>query len=522
MVADLWTPTIEVPRGHVTVELFDERGRCKQKEEGENFVSAYVTQCMKQMQRFAWGQYFPGTKNDDAYGRGIWDFPPMPFNHIACWNDASAEDAANEKNVIGGPIVAFASRFPQGSPDGARGIINFSEAVATGQTSLSWVWDWLTSNGNGTFQSVGWMNCYRAAASNVYPYGVYPDPFYGAVPLTVSIATATTFYRGGLWHDGTNWLTLHTTGQTAGSSGYAIYSVDPTTGIGTLVATLAGTDFRYQTSTGATPVNAFDLCKIGTDFYVIGTNSGGICQVVKYNSSGTVQWTVAHNAGASEMPVPSGGAGACITTDGTDLFVGYSNSTIYKLSASTGLVTATITVSALPTGSVITGISHDGTNLRIITSLGILCSVNPSTGALVTTDPIVVLDDGVGDGGTATAPFSGSWTGPSGAMNQSALMVFNTTTTSSSAMDDMAQSANMGLTNVNAPGDSSGSFPYGGGLHFRSGKVWWMTGNTSSSANPTRVMECTYTALGSRVKLASPVVKDSSKTMKITYTLTFA
>lgn len=524
MIADLWTPSIEVPHGKIKVELFNERDRCVHREEADNFISTYMVEVLKQYQRHCWGAYFPGVRNVDAYGRNLWNMPNLPFFHLACWNDASAEDAANERSVKGGPIVAAACRFPQGSPSNTRGIANISESVCT-PSAMTWVFDWLTSTGNGTFQSVGWMNCTSPGSPPVYPLGLFPDPFFGASPLLLNIATATTYYRGGLWHDGTNWLTLHTTGQVGNSSGYAIYAINPTTGVGTLEVTLptATGDFRFQTGGTTTPPNAVDLCKIGSDYYVIGhsinSTAGLGTQVTKYNSAGVQQWQVLHNGGASEMPDAASGYGRAITTDGTDLFVCH-GSNIYKLSAATGLVTATLSPTilggAIGTGA---GIAYDGTNLRVVTTGGIVYSVDKTTGALVTTAPLVRLGN-VGDSGTATSPFSNTFNTPTASMSPYAAVQVTT----AQANQQFFAGETLGTLAINYPGSIS-SLSWGGGLHFLSGKLYTLLADnaaTIGTTTPSRIWEVTYSALGSRAKLASPVVKDSSKTMKITYVLTFA
>lgn len=521
MVSDLIIPTIEVPRGRVLVELFNERGRCVQREEGENFISPYAIDVCKVFQRIAWSQYFAGTMTKDAFGRTGWDIPPLPTMHVGCWNDASAEDSANERAVKGGPIIAAASRFPEGSPTGIRGIINTAESVST-LPVMTYVFDWLTSNGNGTFQSVGWINASRPSSgfSPYMPIGCFPDPFTGTAPLAVNIAGGN-FYRGGLWHDGTNWLTLHVQGTTNGS-GFAIYAVDPTTGVGTLVFNISSADFSFATSYG-TFVQAIDLCKVGTDFYVIGTASAGGTTVAKYNSSGVQQWKVLHDGGVNEMPAVGTGQGWCITSDGTDLFVGFGlqnglGGKVYKLSTSTGLVTATITPAL--TDRSICGIAYDGTNLRI-DSNGFFWTMDKTTGAHITADPIVCLSANQ-DSGTATSPFTGTWVAPTPQINNAHSLVFNQNGTGGS-MDDMNRNGDLGLTGMNYPSfPGSSSYPTAGGMHYRAGKLWWMGGVSNGSAVHTWITEVVYNGLGSRTKLASPVVKDSSKTMKITYGLTFA
>lgn len=509
-------------RGHATVELFDDvTGRLYQREQGENFLSPFLIETVKQYQRNVFGMYFAGTRTLDSVGRQLWNIPPVPLSHIAAWNDSATESPSTERTMKGGLPVAFASRFPQGSPTGKRGVVSVPESTVSA-TSQTYVFDWVTSNGNGTFQSVGWCNC----DSSGNPLSIWPDPYYGS-GLAVSISTPTTYYRGGLWHDGTGWLTLHTAGQTSGTSQYAIYRIDETTGVGTLLVTLPSTAFRWQNGSTTVPPNAFDLCMIGTDYYVIGHNilstASGVTYVAKFNSAGTQQWLVAHDGGASEMPNGVTGLGWCITSDGTDLYVGYggaagtTNGTVYKLSASTGLVTGTISVPAALGTNAIVGIAWDGTNLRVVNQASRTATIDLS-GNLVS--PSIVGYYGVADSGTATSPFSGAYLGASSAMNQAGLQQFNNAS-AGNAMESMMQSSGYGIA-LSLPG-AVGSVPNGGGCHFKSGKMYIVNGSAAlGSSTYTRILEVTNTNLGTRCLLPSPVTKDSSKTMKITYTFTFS
>lgn len=530
-LAELWTPSLDVPQGHVIVELRDERGRITQREEADNFISVFSIEVLKQYQRFAWAQYFPGTRNYDAWGRTCFDLPGFPIQTLCCWNDATAENPSTEKAMFNGPIVAYASRFPQGSPTGGRGVINITESIAT-TSVLTFVFDWLTSNGNGTFQSVGWSNLYTGATP-LYPTGIHPDPFFGAPTLTFNITTPTTYYGHGLWHDGTNWLTMHTVGQSSGTSGMAIYSIDPTTGVGTLLLNIPTADYRYQNGISSPP-EPWDLCKIGTDFYVIGYTGSGT-RVSKYNSSGVQQWQVDHTGGASQMPSSATGFGHGITTDGTSLYVAFGslsgtiNHRVYKLSASTGLVVGSAVVPALLSGSTLhcpTDIAWDGTNLRIITANGLLFTMDPTTGATVNTDPVVQYTNGR-DIETVTSPFPGSGYHTNSYMNMVNLMNFgdNQNTGTMAAMNNNSANGGFGMSSsaLGLPGQES-TYRYGGGMVYRGGKLYCLVGNGANGAitTPNRLTELTYASIGSRTKLASPVTKDSSKTMKITYTLTFA
>lgn len=523
MIEHVESSLVEV-EGKVTVELFDDlTGRLYRREKADNFASVFLQDTLKQYQRNLFGMYFAGTRTTDSYGRYLWALPPFPLSHLAAWNDSSAEDSANERAIKGDLPVAFASRFPQGSPTGKRGVINISESTAS-PSSQTYVFDWAGGNGNGTFQSVGWCNC----TSSGYPVSLWMDP-YAPAPLTVNITAPTTYYRGGLWHDGTGWVTLHTTGQTVGSA-YAIYRIDETTGNGTSLCTLPASAFRYATNTN--PPNATDLCMIGTDYYVVGSlvdnSPGNPTHLAKFNSAGTQQWLVVHDGGTNEMPSGQTGNGLCITTDGTDLYVGHaywsgSGGKIYKLSASTGLVTATINLpSFIPAASSgVAGLAWDGTNLRVNSYSGLCNVVIDTSGNLVTPMPSPLpLYYGGGDSGTATSPFSGPYYGTTSHVNQLGYQQYGDTS-SSTAMDDMKQIGAMGLPSYGGTLSPPGTSLAIGGCHMKSGKMYSIV-SSGGITTPTRIVEVVGTNLGTRSLLGAPVTKDSSKTMKITYTFNFS
>lgn len=510
-IQDLVHTKIDTPRGLVKVELFDERGKLKQREEGENFISILMQKHMKWWQQYLWGTYHPN-HGVDTYGRKASQPSPLPFNSIGAWNYTAAEAPLTERQYMGGPLVAYASRFNQGSPTLQRGVINNSDSVAT-PNSHTWVWDWLTTTGNGTFQSVGWMN----TGSLLLPAALWPDPFYSTrAPLSLS-NTGVGSFRSALYWDGTNYFTMAcmVTPPVSGSSPYSLCSVDPTTGVLTQVFTTA---INYSTGSAVYP-NA--ICKLGTDWIIVGstTNSGGSTTIRRYDSGGTLQQTVVHDGGASEIAATV--YGLDITTDGTNLYISCTNGRVYRLDGTTLLITATITP-ALDSTNGICGVAWDGTDLACFNAAGKFWFMDTS-GVTILTKPMCLYLGASADSGTATSPFSGTFVVPGSPMAAAHDLIFWINGTNN-AMDDLAAGASFGSLSSNGINVNSGS-QGGGAIAFRGTDLYQFSGATFvpyTTAGGTAIVELTHSALGSRVLLGAPVTKTSAQTMKITYNLLFS
>lgn len=146
-------------KGHVSVELVDDRtGRVVATEEGDNYVnSAMWQEWAKYAQKAAWTVGYQGDASTVTArtldSRDPRLAPSLRNDVIAAWTDTTAEDTADLYPF--GEVVAWAHRWQQGSPSTRQGIVQPTLCTLTG-TAVSWVWEWATSNGNGTFQSVGW------------------------------------------------------------------------------------------------------------------------------------------------------------------------------------------------------------------------------------------------------------------------------------------------------------------------------------------------------------------------------
>lgn len=145
--------------GRVTVEIVDEgTGKVLDRLDSENYVNTgQWQQFAKALQKLIWTFGYQGdtttVTNDDYTNRDPRYVPTLRNDHLACWTDATAEDATDKFPF--GEIVAWAHRWQQGSPSTRQGIVNPTLCTLSA-SSVKWVWEWTTSAGNGTFQSVGW------------------------------------------------------------------------------------------------------------------------------------------------------------------------------------------------------------------------------------------------------------------------------------------------------------------------------------------------------------------------------
>lgn len=504
MSRDLVVPTLALPRGLVTVELADaDTGRIAYRETKENFLSAVTTEFAEWFQRFMWGAYNPvrtlASTGFDPIN------PPnyFPAKHLAYWNESAAEDSANERYVTK-PVVGYASRQPLGSPTGKRGVVNITESELT-DTYSKWVFDWTTSQGNGTFQSVGWTMISPAAGGN--PIGLWPVP--GIITLTHSGTNGSSGYPGyGLWHESSSFYTMD---WDSGGSQHRLKSFAEAGGAGSLVFNVPTT--AWQSSSGKRPAG---ICRIGTDWYMVGKDSSaGYPRVTKINSSGTQQYAT------NRTDIAGGHGFTDVTTDGTYLYAACSDGKVYRLVASDGSISATITPADLASMGPLGGIAWDGTDLYVHASTWrALVKIDTSGNTL---GPIAGYSSGY-EWFTATSPYTGScldnvgqnaspavranlWSDASGAQNFAGDLITSAGNTAPAATNFDFAVGNVYTGTYYAP------------LTYKGTDLW--AGHTTTNGGVLEASPVTFDNLASRVRLSSPVTKTSSQTLKITYQLDF-
>ena len=163
----LGTKTLKV-NGSVGVEMIDpRRNKVVSQQKSKNYINGtMINEWAKSVQKLVWTYGYQGdatTVTVNPYTNRDPRFMPTVRNdHICCWTDTTAETTADM--FAFGEIVAWAHRWQQGSPSTRQGIV-VPSLCTIGPTSVKWVWEWGTANGNGTFQSIGWRRISLATNS---------------------------------------------------------------------------------------------------------------------------------------------------------------------------------------------------------------------------------------------------------------------------------------------------------------------------------------------------------------------
>jgi len=527
--------------GHVKVELIDlATDTVVQIEEGDNFISIIGVEQIKSQIRAILNQFNvntvtaltdPGNRGRPGTASGYW-----PFWHIAYWNDATAEAPTTETHPRA-PILGAALKINTGSVAGRRGLPNLSEGSASHE-SCTFVFEWTSANGNGTFQSVGWVGMPNYASGGTWnttgaPNGIVPHPTAVAADFAGSFLNfPVTFGIRGLHYEtgGSYWVGVRN------AATWDIHSVNTTTGLTSLVVAIPNTMAAYNVSQGAA-YNLSDICRIGTDWYTIAvsTNSTGSSRIGKMNAAGAQQFSVTHDGGASEIAAGRYASGIC--TDGSNLYVGTCLSAgagppiIYQIDTTTGLISATITPDAAAIaamGGGVVELTVDSSYFYAISYTSNLVKLDKSTGALVGC-PVTLA--GTGESGTAVSPHTTTayTTGSAYAQAGNSLLL-GAVSASSNVQSQNVQSATHVFTS-GWPGNIVTTSKYGGGFIVDDdGMLVVAQANTQDA--PSNTVAGMYVvghkdtdklgaSLGSRVLLDNPVTKTSSHGLKISYTIEY-
>lgn len=458
--------------GVVTVQLRDaDTGRVVFEETRNNFLSLQSLEVAKWFQRFMWGHTNP-VVTTNADGSRPDEMPWFPANHLAYWNDSTAEDASTETTVMK-EIVGWASRYPVGSPSGGRGVVNITESELT-DASSKWVFDWVTSQGNGTFQSVGWCNLYNSTTLPI-PLAQFPD----TDRIVVTHSPTSTFGSSLWWDSGASEWVMTTYDGTSPK----VVSRDHTSGASSVEATLA--DWGAWGTTGAVR----GIAKISTDYVACGGSSTtGVLR--RHNSAGTTSWTATF----------SGYHLTDVTYDGTYIWSAGSDGLMRRHDASDGSVGLTITPWGSPTS--LAGIAFDSSDSNFwITDTFRTVKVDNAGGFV---GPVVGYA-GTNPTDTATSPWSGTVV-PSNSAYRSGYQLTLRNSVGTQA------SVNLQQNGSTVTGWSPGA------LALKSGELF---SGRANGINGSQITKVPMNTLGSRVKLSSAVTKTSSQSLKITYQFDF-
>lgn len=315
--------------GRYRVDLIDpDNGKVKQRHEADNYVTDAIDRFARHAQYIAAGpnhgmvadsDFSPQDPDQRAsyQGSGWWAHrPAAPWpianDSIIATNFAGAEDTTDEWGR--GNVVAAATRHKVTVPAaGPRGLINEAECtISADLRTYTWVWDWTTQQGNGTYRSLhmGAMEQYPARGENMaamacmvgatgkvlgYPatmgavirclaYCVDPDND-DVYALTVDAGVQMSVWK---------WTAAQWVAATASDAGGDFDWVAECS----LVCNVTQNILTYSTSTGSSLLyygNQIGFCKLPSagDFIVFCTgNNGTTHHFLRFNSSGT---TVTYN-----------------------------------------------------------------------------------------------------------------------------------------------------------------------------------------------------------------------------------
>jgi hypothetical protein len=481
----------DLTRGIVTVELSDaETGRIAYRETAENFVSNQSKAVARWFQRFMWGMFCPvETKNAAGYRPS--EMPWFPADHIAYWNDATAENAATEVNVQK-ELVGWASRNPIGSNSGKRGVVNISESEFT-DSYAKWVWDWTTAQGNGTFQSVGWT---RVHETNGFPMARFPEE--DLITVTHS-GTYTSMAAALAWSaSGSKWLMI----DALQASPYSVrlVSVGTSGGASTVEVTLSGWA-SYQGTIK-------DVDVYGTNYFSCGFSPTNYPRLVKHDSTGAVIWT------KDEGTQYAYHRGVTVDSSGKPWTAG-SDGIMRRHSASDGTVELTITPALAP--SALYGIAYD-----------------PADGHFWISG---LFSGGVG---IAKVDNSGGTVGPLFGLNANSYTVNSTVgnpdppagnyvVPASNGRDTFgfgrnvaSASSSTGYSVIRTPSIANNLTTVSSyGLPLAIGPSGVLYAGLSANAGTKYISSLAGATLGTRVRLSSPVTKTNTQNLKVTYQFDF-
>lgn len=403
------TPDLNI-KGRVAVDILNERGRVIDRQEADNYVNQTLWErYAKWAQRVAWTYGMtatPGVLTKTSHNqRDPRVAPALPAEHVVCWTDNTAEDTLDI--FPEGSIVAWAHRWGQGTPSIRQGLVN-PLLCELSEDEIKWVWEWTTTNGNGTFQSVGWRRLWWSGATGTATLADYaryagrliaaPATALSSVSISATmVGSAYTYVAmpmyynsddGRMYWNGPANHKLFSNPVTFSAGGFTMGAVQDDS------ASAIATGLGGNTVASSTlQVFAYKRLSPTGDWIAVGStgaaNANRRAVIRRVTPAGAVTWS---NANAATFAVES--CLADVTYDGTDIYaVGYhagtGGGTIYRIDPATGTVSATISVSGTPdyfgtaiggVGFHLVGIEWDATRgvLWLTTYDGRILTVNTS------------------------------------------------------------------------------------------------------------------------------------------------
>lgn len=297
----LWLPDKRLVHGHGVVELHDAlTGKLQQREPFDNFVSAIG------LERLSW-EVRNALHTGMPSGATVETAAVYPFDQLVA-TDYDGAEAPTTEAVLKGRIVAFADKTVYAGSNNKRGTCTAAECVADA-TKAKWVFDWPTTSGNGTIESLCWV---------ALPYTSVEAP--GTLMRYVwQLATPGTVANSiGYGLDVQGGKILGVTHTSGGGQAYGhTWDLDGTNPTAVSIATSTGHQPRYITADG-------------TDFYWWDSEGNDFAKAPLAGGAPTVL-----NA---TLAAPSD-----LTSDGTNIFGLYAGE-IRQLSKVNGSTLATIAI----------------------------------------------------------------------------------------------------------------------------------------------------------------------------------
>ena len=383
------TPGLGV-KGKIRVELLDDRGKVTDQQEADNYVNQSTLDRWarwSQILLWSYGQSPATTTKTSTYLRDPRVVPRVNNDHLACWTDATAEDPTDKH--IQGEIIAWAHRWIQSTSPAIRQGIVVPSLCTLAEDEVQWAWEWGTTQGNGTFQSIGWTRLHwdtpQSGDPRVMPLAMFSKRLMSNANFTATGLTATQtdvalgtnisrscpYYdsdSGKLFFYGASSATiagLVSVVPTFNSAGYDISATTSETA-NAIAAGIGGNGTAYTTW------HTMGLTRLGPtgDWIAVGSTSASTSRrprVRRITPAGATVYTNTVNPGVESLFTD-------VTYTGTDLYAIRWRSGVgaefCQLDPATGDVSSIISITGLPsniapftvTGNYIAGVEWDSTN----------------------------------------------------------------------------------------------------------------------------------------------------------------
>lgn len=550
-IARISPDDIGTPRGAFRVELVDDRGKVLERVDSPNYITPALDQWVKWHQ---WYGFIHGNRyvdqgaasNTDAIPaalttRDLGNPPRMPIEAIVGTESTVAEDTASD--WMTGRVVGWASRYKSNSVPaaGARGQINEQQSLMA-LDSVRLVFDFVEDQGNGSIGSIGMcraegftspqsgnlLGCLDLASgrSRVGDADSLDFTFNGRLGITTSGYIVCNLTDDKLYaanQVNPRVVVVDLTNQAAPDADGNI-DFSGVTSSDTSEVTLAGLTSTSSSSPGPQwwnrdNVHSTTQDPVSGDFLTAYTDGQGSLNLARHTIAGAEVYKVQVAASATTSEL--NGVRAGITVIGTDVYLIGAGATttlapwvanIHRCNVSDGALTATIPIpNDVQGGTLVPLQSHflnnDGTDLLYHSDEG-LTKIS-TAGVVQTVYGRLLMQRTTATGVTPWSTVTGRQSVDFGYPRERRYHVLG--------VNDAANTDRFNgidLISFSPTPPNTTTVPAFG---IRSGRLWNMT----YGGGFIRLLSVDGGNCFSRTKLATPINKTSSSTMKWTYEITF-